>query len=52
MQRTGMEMQKVAIYRFGADEAVVANIPKRVPMKIGTSEGLHMIGSHMYNNLN
>jgi hypothetical protein len=29
MQRAGMEMQKVAKYRFGADEAVVANISKR-----------------------
>ncbi len=47
-----MEMQKVAIYSFGTDEAVVATIPKRAPMKIGVSEGLHMIGSHMYNNLN
>jgi len=34
-----------------ADEAVVANISKRVPMKIGTSEGLHVMGSTLYNNL-
>jgi hypothetical protein len=29
MQRTIKEMQKVAIYRFGTDEAVVATIPRR-----------------------
>jgi hypothetical protein len=28
---------------FGADEVVVAKISKRVPMKIGTSEGLHIV---------
>jgi hypothetical protein len=32
---------KVATFCFGTDEAVVANIPKRVPLKSGMSEGLH-----------
>ena len=31
------------MYTFVADEVVVANVSKRVPMKIGTSEGLHMV---------
>jgi hypothetical protein len=42
---------KVAKYSIVADEVVVANISRRVPMKIGTSEGLHIIGSKLYNNL-
>lgn len=36
---------RVAMLDFGADEAVVAKLPERVPMKIGTSEGLHKISS-------
>jgi len=35
-----------------ADEVVVANVTKRVPLKGGTSEGLHVMGSGLYNNLN
>jgi len=38
-------MPKVARYSSGADEAVVAHISRRVPMKTGASEGLHMMGS-------
>jgi hypothetical protein len=36
---------KVAKFCFGADEAVVAKLPKRVPQKCGMSEGLHKISS-------
>ena len=36
-------MLKVAKYSSGADEAAVAKISKRVPVKTGTSEGLHMV---------
>jgi len=43
---------KVAKCSIVADEVVVARISKRVPMKIGTSEGLHIIGSKLHNNLN
>ena len=32
-------------------DEIVANIPKRAPLKGGTSEGLHVIGSKLYNNL-
>ena len=42
---------KVAKYSIVADEVVVANIPKRAQLKGGTSEGLHVIGSKLYNNL-
>jgi len=35
--------QRVAMLDFGADEVVVAKIPKRVPQKCGTSEGLHIV---------
>jgi hypothetical protein len=45
-------MQKVATSSIVTDEVVVANISEGIPMKIGASEGLHMIGSYMYNNLN
>jgi hypothetical protein len=34
---------KVAKYSIVADEVVVANIPKRAPLKGGTSEGLHTV---------
>ena len=33
------------MYSSGADEAVVAHISKGVPVKIGASEGLHMMSS-------
>ena len=33
---------------LGADEVVVANIPKRVPLKSGTSEGLHIVSLLFY----
>jgi len=46
------EMRKVAKYSIVADEAVVANVSERVPLKGGTSEGLHVMGSRLYNNLN
>jgi hypothetical protein len=36
---------RVAMLDFGADEAVVAKLPKRVPQKWGTSKGLHRISS-------
>jgi hypothetical protein len=45
-------MPKVAKYGSGADEAVVAQISRRATPKGATSEGLHMIGSSMYYNLN
>ena len=35
--------RKVAKFCIGADEVIVANIPKRVPPKGGTSEGLHIV---------
>ena len=35
MQRTCKEMQKVAKCSIGADEVVVANIPRRAPPKGG-----------------
>jgi hypothetical protein len=38
-------MSKLAKNSSGADEAVVAQISRRVPMKVGASEGLHMMGS-------
>ncbi len=34
---------KVAKCSIVADEVVVANIPKRAPLKGGTSEGLHTV---------
>jgi len=37
---------------MGTDEVVVAKISMRVAMKIVTSEGLHIMGSILYNNLN
>ena len=45
-------MQKVATSSIVTDEVVVANISEGVPMKIGTSEGLHMVRSLLYYNLN
>ena len=38
-------MQKVATSSIVTDEVVVANISEGIPVKIGASEGLHMIGS-------
>lgn len=34
---------RVARLDFGADEAVVAKLPKRIPQKCGSSEGLHIV---------
>jgi hypothetical protein len=45
-------MRKVAKYSTVADEAVVASVSERVPPKGGASEGLHIMGSRLYNNLN
>jgi hypothetical protein len=40
-----MKRLRVVILDFGADEAVVAKLPKRVSQKFETSEGLHKISS-------
>jgi hypothetical protein len=36
---------RVAKLDFGADEAIVTKLPKRIPQKCWTSEGLHKISS-------
>lgn len=45
IQRPEGESQKVPKLMFVADEVIVAKIPKRIPMKIGISEGLQQNGS-------
>lgn len=45
MQRTCKEMQKVVMCSIGADEVIVANIPKESGSNDPASEGLHMMCS-------
>ena len=52
MPRTCKEMPKVAKYSFGADEAVVANIPKREGVMPLQAKGFTWWVLFMYNNLN
>ena len=52
MLKVRMEKAEITKLKVVTEEVVVANIPKRGLVKVRPSEGLHLISSLLYNNLN